>query len=48
MLDIVGNQIGNAATPIDPLLGPLFDNGGPTRTHVPLVGSPVIDAGDPA
>jgi hypothetical protein len=31
----------------DPLLGPLQDNGGPTLTHMPLPGSPVIDAGDP-
>lgn len=31
----------------DPLLGPLHDNGGLTQTHLPLVGSPVIDAGDP-
>ncbi len=30
----------------DPLLGPLQDNGGPTDTHLPIVGSPVIDAGD--
>ncbi len=29
----------------DPLLGALADNGGPTRTHLPLVGSPVINAG---
>ena len=32
---------------IDPLLGPLQDNGGPTLTHLPLPGSPAIDAGDP-
>ena len=32
---------------VDPLLGPLQDNGGPTLTHLPLTGSPVIDAGDP-
>jgi predicted outer membrane repeat protein len=32
----------------DPQLGPLADNGGPTLTHMPLPGSPVIDAGDPA
>lgn len=32
----------------DPLLGPLANNGGPTRTHRPLPGSPAIDAGDPA
>lgn len=29
----------------DPVLGPLQDNGGPTFTHAPLTGSPVIDAG---
>ncbi|MEN0110451.1 MAG: choice-of-anchor Q domain-containing protein [Planctomycetota bacterium] len=32
---------------VDPLLGPLADNGGPTLTHAPLPGSPAIDAGDP-
>ncbi len=31
-----------------PLLGSLADNGGPTLTHMPLHGSPAIDAGDPA
>ena len=31
----------------DPLLGPLQDNGGPTLTHLPLPGSPAIDAGNP-
>jgi CSLREA domain-containing protein len=29
-------------------LGPLADNGGPTRTHTPLPDSPAIDAGDAA
>jgi len=29
---------------VDPLLGPLADNGGPTQTHAPLAGSPAIDA----
>jgi predicted outer membrane repeat protein len=28
----------------DPLLGPLAENGGPTRTHALLVGSPAVDA----
>ena len=28
----------------DPLLGPLADNGGPTFTHLPQDGSPLIDA----
>ena len=32
---------------IDPLLGPLADNGGPTLTHALLPGGPAIDAGDP-
>jgi hypothetical protein len=32
---------------IDPQLGPLQDNGGPTWTHALLAGSPAIDAGDP-
>lgn len=31
----------------NPQLGPLADNGGPTPTHMPLVGSPAIDSGDP-
>ncbi|MCA9110134.1 MAG: hypothetical protein KDA52_09320 [Planctomycetaceae bacterium] len=30
----------------DPMLGALADNGGPTFTHLPLPGSPAIDAGD--
>jgi hypothetical protein len=30
---------------VDPMLGPLQNNGGPTLTHAPLPGSPVIDAG---
>jgi hypothetical protein len=29
---------------VDPLLGPLQDNGGPTETHALLRGSPAIDA----
>jgi hypothetical protein len=43
-----GNQVGTAAAPIDPLLGPLQDNGGPTLTHALLPGSPAIDAGNNA
>ena len=31
---------------VQPLLGPLADNGGPTQTHALLAGSPAIDAGD--
>ncbi|MFP4438041.1 MAG: choice-of-anchor Q domain-containing protein [Chloroflexaceae bacterium] len=32
----------------DPQLGPLQDNGGPTRTHLPQTGSPAIDGGSNA
>jgi hypothetical protein len=39
---------GTSASPIDPRLGPLQDNGGPTPTHALLVGSPAINHGDPA
>lgn len=43
-----GNLIGDAANPVDAMLGALADNGGNTLTHLPMPGSPVIDAGDPA
>ncbi len=42
-----GNQVGNVSpngSPIDPRLGPLADNGGPTATRALLAGSPAIDA----
>lgn len=32
---------------VNPSLGPLAFNGGPTRTHALLAGSPAIDAGEP-
>jgi hypothetical protein len=31
---------------VDPLIGPLADNGGPTQTHALLAGSPAIDGGE--
>jgi hypothetical protein len=43
-----GDQIGTTASPIDPLLGPLQDNGGPTETRALLTGSPAIDKGGAA
>jgi hypothetical protein len=43
-----GNQVGTAASPIDALLGPLQDNGGPTLTHALLAGSPARGAGSTA
>ncbi|MEX2316830.1 MAG: choice-of-anchor Q domain-containing protein [Pirellulales bacterium] len=42
-----GSLIGTSALPIDPLLAPLADNGGPTLTHSLLTGSLAIDAGYP-
>ena len=45
--DANGNLIGGPVHGvIDPLLGPLADNGGPTLTHALLPGSPAINAGD--
>lgn len=41
------DQIGSAARPIDPLLEPLADNGGPTPTHALRYLSPAIDNADP-
>ena len=38
-----GDLVGTGDAPIDPLLGPLADNGGPTKTHALLPGSPAID-----
>jgi hypothetical protein len=43
-----GNLVGSASSPIDPLLGPLQDNGGPTKTRALLAGSPALNAGDAA
>jgi hypothetical protein len=42
---IGGNLIGSTADPIDPRLGPLADNGGPTLTHALLADSPARGAG---
>jgi len=39
------DQVGSSAAPIDPLIGPLQMNGGPTPTHALLPGSPAIDQG---
>jgi hypothetical protein len=44
----VGDRVGTAAAPIDPLLNPLADNGGPTQTVALQPGSPAINGGDPA
>ena len=44
---IQGDQLTNI-TDNAPVLGPLANNGGPTRTRMPLTGSPAINAGNPA
>jgi hypothetical protein len=40
------DQYGSTASPLNPMLGPLLDNGGPTATMAPLAGSPAIDKGN--
>jgi CSLREA domain-containing protein len=39
------DQTGTIASPLNPMLGPLQYNGGPTRTIALLTGSPAIDKG---
>jgi hypothetical protein len=36
----------NSLSSTDPMLGPLADNGGPTKTHALLEGSPALDKGN--
>ncbi|HEY2250126.1 MAG TPA: choice-of-anchor Q domain-containing protein, partial [Planctomycetaceae bacterium] len=43
--DVNGNLIGTAGALIDPMLGDLANNGGPTQTMALLAGSPAIDVG---
>lgn len=40
-----GGFVGSASSPISALLGPLADNGGLTKTHALLWGSPALDVG---
>ena len=40
------DQFGNTASPLDPMLGPLQSNGGPTPTAALLPGSPATDKGN--
>ncbi|NNV57687.1 MopE-related protein, partial [Limnovirga soli] len=43
-----GDQVGSTASPINPQLGLLADNGGNTKTHALLTGSPALNAGNNA
>ena len=40
--------VGTSAAPVDAVLGPLANNGGPTLTHRPWPGSPAVEGGDNA
>ena len=40
-----GDRVGSSGAPLDPRIGPLADNGGPTFTRALLPGSPAIEAG---
>ncbi|MDQ6632296.1 MAG: hypothetical protein M3Y82_11175, partial [Verrucomicrobiota bacterium] len=42
----LGDQVRPANSFLDPLLGPLQYNGGPTKTRAPQAGSPAIDQGN--
>jgi hypothetical protein len=46
--NIFGDSTCNFMTGVDPILGLLTDNGGPTETHALLFGSPAINTGDDA
>ncbi|HYW72478.1 MAG TPA: choice-of-anchor Q domain-containing protein [Pyrinomonadaceae bacterium] len=41
-----GDQVGTGAAHLNPQLGPLANNGGPTKTHALLLSSTALDAGD--
>jgi len=41
----MGDQVGTFAAPINPKLGPVQNNGGPTDTMALLTGSPALDQG---
>lgn len=43
----MGDQTGTVAMPIDPGLGPLANNGGPTQTRALAPLSPAVDGGNP-
>jgi CSLREA domain-containing protein len=43
-----GDIVGSSGSVIDPRLGPLANNGGPTLTHALLAGSLALDGGDNA
>ena len=47
IVPMTGDQIGTSEAPIDPMLGALDSNGGPTQTCALVPGSPAINVGQP-
>lgn len=47
-IGVNNDLVGSIATPINPILGPLTNNGGPTQTMALLLGSPALDRGSAA
>ena len=45
---VTGDQMGTSVIPVDPLLGPLADNGGLGLSHLLIPGSPALDSASPA
>ena len=45
MQPTASDLVGTRSNPVDPMLGALGNNGGPTETHALLLGSPAIDTG---
>src|SRR6185436_9267010 len=45
-VSVPSDQVGSSGSPIDPHIGPLGNNGGPTQTHALLSNSTAIDAAD--
>ncbi len=43
-----GDKVGTVDSEIDPVLGPLSENGGTTRTHALMDESPALDSGNPS
>ncbi len=43
---VKSDLVGSSASPLNPVIGPLADNHGPTLTRALLHGSPAVDAGD--
>lgn len=45
---VASDLLGTTLAPLNPVVGALLANGGPTRTHAVLTGSPAINAGNAA